>query len=480
MNFNVMTFNVWGADNQTNKIAEIIQAGNADIIGLQEMQNGGGQALAAQLGYHYYNQSTNDIQILSRFPIIGTSGDNRGALVEVTPGHNAWIFNCHFIPYPYQPYQLRDNPSLTEAQLINGAESTRGHQFDNFLNSIANATGGTDVPVFFVGDYNEPSHLDWTEEAAAATARTFDKKVMWPGSEKIADAGFIDSFRAARPDEVNDRGYTWTPGYPPPNVNGNEVQDRIDMIYYRGSQLSTLFSQTIGYDGANPNTDIAVAGFPSDHRAVFSGFNLSGLTHSTLTFSRLQHNPGSSVALNDGDYGDRLITSENIVATFSASAGAHWDTYDGDIDGTNNNWNVGVAQLQSQNGDGIFDLTLTPDDGFGVLLESFDLVDYADFAQGHTVEWELWSGAAGTGSLLLDGTEIIAADQINLVSTGMNDAIFGALTLRIMHLAGDGSDLAIDNIRFIQVAIPEPNAAVLAFAIAFLSIAGRRNKPNVA
>ena len=476
MNFNVMTFNVWTADGQTNKLAEIIQAGNADIIGLQEMGNGSGQALAAQLGYHYYQQSGSDIQTLSRFPIIGSTADNRGVLVEVTPGHNAWLFNSHFVPYPYQPYDLRDNPALTEAQLIASAEATRGQQFDNYLASIANATNGEDVPVFFVGDFNEPSHLDWTQAAADATGRTFDKEVRWPGSEKVINAGFSDSFRVARPDEVNDRGYTWTPGYPPPNLNNNEVHDRIDIIYSRGSQLTTLFSQTIGYDAANPNTDIAVAGYNSDHRAVVSGFNMADLTDSTLTFSRLAHNQGNHFALNDGDYGDRLITSGNVVAEFRSSFGSTWDTYDGDFDGTNNNWNVGVAQLESDFGNRTFDFILTIDDGFAAMIESFDLVDYADFAAGHTVEWELWRGDVLTGQLLDSGTEIVAADGIESVLTDQVDPVTGQLTLRLTHISGDGTDLAIDNIRFVQVSIPEPTSVSLVMALGLLALSCNRRR----
>lgn len=473
---NIMTLNVWSADAQTTKLAEIIQAGNADVVGLQEMNNGSGQALANLLGWHYHQQSGGDIQVISRHAIVGQSNDNLGVQIEVTPGHNVWLFNSHLVPYPYQPYDLRDNPTLTEAQLIASAESTRGSQFDNYLNSISNSTTVEDH-VFFTGDFNEPSHLDWTEAAAAATDRTFDKKVAWPGSEKLAAAGFTDSFRAVRPNEVTDPGYTWTPGYPPPTQNSNEVHDRIDFVYARGPNLTTTSSNTVGLTLSDPSTDIAVVGYNTDHRAVVSGFTIGGLQQSVLTFSRLTHNPGNDSALNAGGYGDRLAATPNVTAEYAASGTSHWDTYDGDRDNNgDNNWNVGVAQLQFGSGSAEYDLMLTPDAGFGVVVDSFDLVDYVGFAGGHTVNWELWDGAADTGSLLNFGTEEIAADGINSVLTGIDQATFGMLTLRLEHISGDGTDLAIDNVVFRQFsAVPEPGA-VLPLLGGFLLAVVRRKR----
>jgi hypothetical protein len=61
---------------------------------------------------------------------------------------------------------------------------------------------------------------------------------------------------------------------------------------------------------------------------VASRFQIGGLTGSSLTFAGLIHNPGNSNALNQGNYGDRLLTSQNTAVQFAASAGAIWDTYD--------------------------------------------------------------------------------------------------------------------------------------------------------
>ncbi len=460
---NVMTFNVWTVDSQTSKLAEIIQAGNADIVGLQEMNNGSGQALATELGWHYHQQSGSDIQVLSRFAIVGQSSGNRGAQIEITPGHNVWLFNSHLSAFPYQPYDLRDGTlAQNEAAVIAAANSARGGQVTSYLNEIS-ANVGIGDRVFFTGDFNEPSHLDWTQAAADATDRDFDLKVEYPASKQVTDAGFSDSFRAVRPNEVTDTGYTWTPGYPPPTTSSNEVHDRIDFVYSLGPNLAATSSQTVGLTLSNPNTDIAVAGYNADHRAVVSRFSISNLEGSTLSFSRLSHNPGDDSALNAGNYGDQLVTTPNVSVEFSATGTSSWDTYDGDEDNNgNNNWNVGVGQLQFGTGSGEYDVAFTSDVGFGVIVDSFDLVDYIGFASGHSVNWELWDGMADVGSLLTSGTETIAADGINSVLTNYSQAVFGQLTLRLEHASGDGSDLAIDNIAFRQIsAVPEPGSILL-------------------
>ena len=289
----VMSFNVWSGENSQagrNKIVEIILSGEADIIGVQEMGNGEGESIANSLGFHYHQQSGGDIQVISRFPIVRQSPFNLGVLIEINPGQNVWLFNAHLAPYPYQPYDLRDGIlGMEESTVIAAAEAARGSKVNNYLADMSAALN-SGIPVFFTGDFNEPSHLDWTEAAAEATERPFDLKVEYPASKKIVDAGMLDSFRAVRADEVNNQAYTWTPGRPPPNLNSNEVHDRIDLVYYKGDGVVSIASQTIGLSESNANTDIGVAGFNADHRAVVSRFEIvipDG--NSALTFSGLVH-----------------------------------------------------------------------------------------------------------------------------------------------------------------------------------------------
>jgi dienelactone hydrolase/endonuclease/exonuclease/phosphatase family metal-dependent hydrolase len=268
----VLSWNIWTADANYTKINEVIQTTGADVIGFQEQGNVGSvvSSLETATGEDWHSHG----MIITRFPIIDTSGG--GALIQITPEQTAWVFNVHFTAYPYQPYDLRDGTlAQNEAAVIAAAESTRGGQADSLVTAITNSGAmAAGIPVFVTGDFNEPSHLDWTQAAADATARPYDLKVEYPASKKMTDLGLTDTFRTIWSDELTRTGYTWTPGTPPPSVGANEVHDRIDFVYYWGTGVTAIDAVTVGIDDTNPNTDIAITAYPSDHRAVLGTFVL--------------------------------------------------------------------------------------------------------------------------------------------------------------------------------------------------------------
>jgi endonuclease/exonuclease/phosphatase family metal-dependent hydrolase len=273
----IMTFNVWGAEETQagrNKLREIIITSGADIIGVQELNDSAGRSIASAMGYHYHQQSPTDIQVISRYPIVGQSPRNLGVSIALSPSQNIWLFNAHLAPYPYQPYDLQDGIlPRNETAVIAAANAARGGQVTTYLDDMSSALGSR-APVFFTGDFNEPSFLDWTAAAASATPRSFDLQVQYPASKRIVDAGMTDSFRAVRPDEVNDTGYTWTPGYPFPTLKSDEVHDRIDIIYHAGLGVAATSAFTVGPLDGNPNTDLAISGYNADHRAVVVTFDM--------------------------------------------------------------------------------------------------------------------------------------------------------------------------------------------------------------
>jgi hypothetical protein len=82
--------------------------------------------------------------------------------------------------------------------------------------------------------------------------------------------GFKDSFRVVHPDPLAKPGFTWTPGSP--EGEKVEVHDRIDWVLSIGANATA--SKVVG-EGGNPNTDIAVDPWPSDHRGIVSTFNVT-------------------------------------------------------------------------------------------------------------------------------------------------------------------------------------------------------------
>lgn len=274
----VMTFNIWNITDATRlaRLANVASAASADIIGLQEATGVADDIAALVPGYNYFHRVNSDLSYISRYPlsnpVVATGGRSAGITAQLSPGQFAHIFNAHFEPYPYQPYDFRDGLITTEAQAIAGANTARGVSKQRLIDLTAPARA-TGEPVFVVGDFNEPSHLDWT--AATATAGLhFGKQVEWPTSKAITDLGFRDAFRTVRPDPVATRGETWTPGAPPPNVSANEVHDRIDIIYSYPNRITPTQALTLGFNASDGNTDIAVPNFPSDHRAVVAEFDL--------------------------------------------------------------------------------------------------------------------------------------------------------------------------------------------------------------
>ena len=126
-------------------------------------------------------------------------------------------------------------------------------------NALASAAA-----VIIAGDFNEPSHRDWS--AATVSAGLQPLPVAWPGTRKLEAAGFIDTFRAAYPDAVTKPGITWTPTTAADDPEDHH--DRIDFVFARGDALQVLASGVIGEKA--PEADIVVTPWPSDHRAVVS------------------------------------------------------------------------------------------------------------------------------------------------------------------------------------------------------------------
>lgn len=248
-------------------IENLIRDTKADLVGLQEV-NQSTPLLAEKLGMHYVQQDKRTA-LLSRFPIKEVSPKKFGVKVELESGKEIGFFNVHATSFPFQPAQIARKPSgggpyiSTEAEAIRWADWTRGDEFRTII-SEADAFG---VPALVTGDFNEPSHLDWTPRAAEAGLFPF--KVQWPGSTAFEKAGFKDSYREMNPDEVARPGRTW-----PANeeVKPGDPNVRIDFVMHRGESLKLLSSETIGEN--KETSDIVIDPYPTDHRAVLATFEV--------------------------------------------------------------------------------------------------------------------------------------------------------------------------------------------------------------
>lgn len=291
----VMSFNAWGAGQNVGKgidetLAVLIRSG-ADIIALQETRaeaslceaevcDAAGQsaaaALAESMGFYLYEPSVQNAAlwsnaILSRYPIQKATEHALGVTLDVD-GAEVLVLNVHLADYPYQPYQLTgvpygDAPFLyNERDAVRAATAARGAALDLLFADI----GSVHDPALIVvcGDFNEPSHLDWTRRAARAGWHPL--RVRYPASRRLQAAGFVDAFRNIFPDEVTRPGFTWTPLTPAADADiagdNGEHHDRIDFIYVRGGQYRVERAAILGE--SDDNADTVVDPWPSDHRAV--------------------------------------------------------------------------------------------------------------------------------------------------------------------------------------------------------------------
>jgi exodeoxyribonuclease-3 len=274
----IMTFNIWkngtGGNQPLSQTMKVIRMAKADVVGLQEADARTVKSIADMLGWHHSGT------ILSRYRIIEERG--MGVKVLHDSGQKFFVFNVHLSHAPYQPYQLLGIPYgngkfiKTEREAIEESGKARGKQVAALLRDI-NALLNKDQPVFVTGDFNEPSHLDWTEKAAEDGRHPI--KVAFPTTRSLAEDGFIDAYRTAHPDEMKFPGFTWTP-----NTKSNDPKDhhdRIDFVFARGGGIEVENVQVIGEN--TTNADIVVSPYPSDHRAVVATFTVGGITGANQT-----------------------------------------------------------------------------------------------------------------------------------------------------------------------------------------------------
>ena len=241
-----------GCPETLDQVATAIRASGADVVGLEEGTMNT-KPLADKLGWY----SSPRTQIISRYPIVDPPGANGlYVFVEPIPGRVVAVSDVHLPADPYGPYELRDGATID--QVLQLENDLRVPDLQDELQGLP-PLAARGIPVFLTGDFNTPSHLDGAHG------------VEWPVSKALTNAGFKDSFRVVHPDPLAKPGFTWTPGSP--EGEKVEVHDRIDWVLSMGS-ATAIASKVVG-EGGNPNTDIAVDPWPSDHRGIVSTFNVT-------------------------------------------------------------------------------------------------------------------------------------------------------------------------------------------------------------
>ncbi|SHF14857.1 endonuclease/exonuclease/phosphatase family protein [Streptoalloteichus hindustanus] len=283
----VMSFNLWHAgtqvrDHRTKQLRFLLEQ-NVDVVGFQETSSVAARNLAADLGWHHY-QASASVGLISRYPITATyppSADGKalkGAGVRIRLDERFQreivVWSAHLNYTPYGPYDACFSKMSREEVLKREEQSGRPREIRDILGQMAPQLAQADrIPVFLVGDFNAPSHLDWTSATSAVHCGYSD--IPWPTSEEVERAGLRDSFRVAHPAPAQEPGVTWSPVYPfhDGSSGAPEPQDRIDFVHYAG-RIRVLDSRAVVVGTPKPVPHHADNEWTSDHRAVVTTFRL--------------------------------------------------------------------------------------------------------------------------------------------------------------------------------------------------------------
>lgn len=266
----VMQFNIeyGGLGVNFDSVPKAIEAAQADVVAVQE---GCGQMarVAASLGWEYFDVRT---QVASRFPLLNPgSGDGAPVYVEVEPGRIVAVINVHPPSRGYGPSRLARG--VPQERVMRRELKVRTSALAPSL-AHAQTLIADGVPVVLLGDFNTPSHLDWTPGTVGLREHV-RAPFSWPTTVAAEEVGLVDVYRQQYPDPALHPGLTWpadrphVEGYNP--ARSGQSADRIDLMYAGPSARPTSV-RIVGEPGSG--SDIAVDPWPSDHRALVATFEL--------------------------------------------------------------------------------------------------------------------------------------------------------------------------------------------------------------
>lgn len=317
--FKVLQFNIWqeGAVVKGGfaALADEIVRSDADFVTLSEVRNYHNTRFCDRIvealkerGETYYSFYTEDSGLLSRYPISDSTTiyplkDDRGSMYRLVTKKGDQEFaiytahldyrNCAYYDvrgYNGNTWEKEEPVTDIDSILALNKASVRDDAIAQFLIEAKKDREAGRI-VILGGDFNEPSHLDWSE--ATKEIRDHNGAVVpWDCSLMLANAGFIDSYRKMYPDPVQYPGFTcpaackdielerlvWSPEA--------DDRDRIDFIMYApfegltltdvclvGPKGDILRGERVTEETSDPIIE-PIAIWPTDHKAVLATFTL--------------------------------------------------------------------------------------------------------------------------------------------------------------------------------------------------------------
>lgn len=316
----VLQFNIWQEGTVViggfNALADEIVRSDADFVTLSEVRNYNNSRFCDRIvqalrerGKTYYSFYSEDTGLLSRYPITDSStvyplNDDRGSIYKLVSKKGNQEFavytahldyrNCAYYDargYNGSTWEKQEPVTNLDSLLVLNRASVRDDAIAQFIKEAEKDKAAGRI-VILGGDFNEPSHLDWTE-ATKNMRDHYGLVVPWDVSVMLEKAGFKDSYREKYPDPVLNPGFTY-----PANCKDIDVaklawspeaddRDRIDFIMYSpvegfsltditivGPKGDILRGQRTTEETADPILE-PIRIWPTDHKAVLATFQLN-------------------------------------------------------------------------------------------------------------------------------------------------------------------------------------------------------------
>lgn len=234
--FTVLQWNIWqegtmipgGYDAIVDEIIRL----RPDFVTLSEVRNYNNTNFTARLtqslkekGETYYSFYTYDTGLLSRYPITDSltvfpeNGDH-GSIYRLTAdmnGKKMAVYTSHLDYLDDAYYNVRGYdgstweeipiPTTVEEVLERNVASQRDDAIKMFIEQ-AKKDREAGYTIILGGDFNEPSHQDWTEE----TKDLYDHHglvIPWTVPVLLDEAGFVDAYRSFYPNVLDYPGFTY-------------------------------------------------------------------------------------------------------------------------------------------------------------------------------------------------------------------------------------------------------------------------------
>ena len=275
---NFLSYNMWFGGSKVNnyhaKQVRFIASANLDIIALQESWNGQADRLAKALGWYSY-QGGSSSSIITRYPIVERYPQQwQGVAVRIAlDGEDLQVnvWGVHLSYWPYGPYDFCFDNMTVDEVLAREKSSGREGQIHETIGLMGKQLDNSDqVPVFLAGDFNAPSHLDWTKKTSDIHCGV--GAVEWPTSKVPIEAGMHDAYRTVHPNPHSKPGITWSVNYLE-NEGRVEPLDRIDLIYHKGP-IKVYWADPVWAGNPKPQPHHEDNEWTSDHAAVLARYDL--------------------------------------------------------------------------------------------------------------------------------------------------------------------------------------------------------------